>query len=152
MRFILTAAILCAATPAWAITFENVTWLRCYDGDTCAFNLPSIHPLFGKKISVRIRGIDTPEIRGKCAAEKRKAEAARDFLRNLLRDAQRIDLVDAERRKYFRIVATVQADGRNVAALMIERGLARSYRGGKRKGGADPVHCEAVTIYRGNTT
>ncbi len=38
--------------------------------------------------------------------------------------------MNADRRKYFRIIATVQADGRNVAALMIERGLGRPYQGG----------------------
>ncbi|MCH9047080.1 MAG: hypothetical protein IIA40_13365 [SAR324 cluster bacterium] len=52
----------------------------------------------------------------------------------MLRNAGRIDFVDAQRGKYFRIVATVQADGRNVAALMIERGLGRPYHGGMRKG------------------
>ena len=46
MRFILTAAILCAAAPAWATTFEGVTWLGCYDGDTCTFTLPRIHLLW----------------------------------------------------------------------------------------------------------
>lgn len=107
-----------------------MTWLRCYDGDTCTFTLPGVHPFFGERISVRIRGIDTPEIRGKCEAEKQKAKAARDFLRNLLRNAGRIDLVDAERGKYFRIIATVQADGRDVAALMIDRRLGRPYQGG----------------------
>ena len=63
-----------------------------------------------------------------------KARGARDFLRNLLRTANRIDLVDAERGKYFRIVAIVRADGRDVAALMIERGLGRPYQGGRRAG------------------
>ena len=102
--------------------------------DTFTFTLPGVHPFFGEKISVRIRGIDTPEIRGKCEAENQKAKAARDFLRNVLRNAGRIDLVDAERGKYFRIVATVQADGRNVAALLIARGLGRPYQGGRRAG------------------
>ncbi len=111
-----------------------MTWIRCYDGDTCTFTLPGVHPFFGEKISVRIRGIDTPEIRGKCAAEKTKAKAARDFLRNLLRNASRIDLVDAKRGKYFRIVAIARADGRDVAPLMIEEGLGRSYQGGRRTG------------------
>ena len=85
MKIILSLAILLLLSlPAWATTFENVVLVRCYDGDTCTFNLPGIHPFFGKKISARIRGIDTPEIRGKCAAEKRKAKAARDYLRALL--------------------------------------------------------------------
>ncbi len=131
MRIILTAAVLCAAAPAWATTFENVTWLRCYDE---TFTLPGVHPFFGEKISVRIRGIDTPEIRGKCEAEKRKAKAARDFLRNLLRNASRIDLADVERGKYFRIVAIVEADGVDVVPLMIEQGLGRPYHGGRRAG------------------
>ena len=134
MRFILTAAILCIAAPTRATTLENVTWLRCYDGDTCTFPLPGIHPFFGEKISVRIRGMGTPEIRRKCEAEKQKAKAARDFLRSILRTAGRIDLLEAERGKYFRIVATIQADGRDVAALMITRGLGRPYQGGRRKG------------------
>ncbi len=43
--------------------FEDVAWLRCYNGDTGTFTLPGVHPFFGEKISVRIRGIDTPEIR-----------------------------------------------------------------------------------------
>lgn len=90
MRFNLTTAVLCAATPAWPTTFEAVTWMACYDGDTCTFTLPGVHPFFGEKISVRIRGIDTLEIRGKYAAEKTKAKAARDFLRNLLRNASRL--------------------------------------------------------------
>ncbi len=97
MRFILTAGILCISASTWATTFDNVTLIRCYDGDTCTFTIPGVHPFFGEKISVRIRGIDTPEIRGKCAVEKRKAKAARDFLRNLLRNVSRIDLVEAER-------------------------------------------------------
>ena len=102
--------LLVFSLPAWATTFEKVLLVSCYDGDTCKFTLPGIHPFFGKKIGVRIRGIDTPEIRGKCPAEKEKAKDARDYLRNLLRGASRIDLVGVKRGKYFRIIATVQAD------------------------------------------
>ena len=54
--------------PAFAADFKNVTYHRCYDGDTYTFTLPGIHPLFGEKISVRITGIDTPEIKGETSA------------------------------------------------------------------------------------
>ena len=108
--------------------------ISCYDGDTCKFTLPGIHPFFGKKIGVRNRGIDTPEIRGKCAVEKKKAKAARDYHRRLLKAASRIDLVDVKRGKYFRIIATVRADGVDVVPLMIEKGLGRPYQGGRRQG------------------
>ena len=87
MRFILTAAISCASAPAWAEScgpFQGVLYHRCYDGDTYTFSIQALHPLIGEKISVRIRGIDTAEIGGKCEAEKQKAVLARDFLTGLL--------------------------------------------------------------------
>ena len=43
--------------------FNNVKYVRNYDGDTVKVNIPEIPRLFGEEISVRIRGIDTPEIR-----------------------------------------------------------------------------------------
>ena len=134
MRFLLTAVVLCISAPAWAESygpFEGVLYHRCYDGDTCTFTIKALHPLIGEKINVRIRGIDTPEIRGKCEAEKNQAKVARDFLWNLLSNASRIDLVDAERGKYFRIIATVRADGVDVVSLMIEKGPGRPYQGGR---------------------
>ncbi len=57
-------------TTTFAADFNNVTYHRCYDGDTCALTIPGVHPLFGEKIAVRIAGIDTPEIKGKCDQEK----------------------------------------------------------------------------------
>ena len=30
---------------ASATDFPNVTYHRCYDGDTCTFTIPSVHPL-----------------------------------------------------------------------------------------------------------
>ena len=73
-------------TPsAFPSDFPNVTYHRCYDGDTCVVSLPDVHPLFGEKISVRIAGIDTPEIRGKCDQEKALAKEARDVRRSLAR-------------------------------------------------------------------
>lgn len=89
----------------------------------------------------RIRGIDTPEIRGKCAAKKRKARAARDYLRNLLKAASRIDLVDVKRGKYFRIIATVKADGVDVVPLMIQMGWVGRITGGNGRGGVGVKPC-----------
>ena len=43
-----------------------------YDGDTIKVNIEGYPPIFGKAISIRIRGIDVPEIRGKCPIEKKK--------------------------------------------------------------------------------
>jgi len=130
----LLAFLVILAVPAWATTFEKVTLVSVYDGDTITVTLLGVHPLFGERIAVRIRGIDTPEIRGKCQEEKEGAIAARDFLRELLARAARIDLVDVMRGKFFRIVATVRADGVDVAAALVKNGLGRPYGGGKREG------------------
>jgi len=35
-----------------------------YDGDTFKIDLPNMHPLFGDDISIRLFGVDTPEMRG----------------------------------------------------------------------------------------
>lgn len=37
-----------------------------YDGDTFRANIKGLHSLIGERISIRVAGIDTPEIRGKC--------------------------------------------------------------------------------------
>ena len=54
--------------------YEGAIYVRNYDGDTITFNLPNLHPIIGKKIRVRLNGIDTPEIKGKCDKEKYDAE------------------------------------------------------------------------------
>jgi len=118
--------------PAFASDFPNATYHRCYDGDTCTFTIPGVHPLFGEKITVRIADIDTPEIRGKCQKEKALAMQARNLARRMLEQARRIDLLDAERGKYFRIVARVVADGKDVGQTLIDREMAVPYEGRRK--------------------
>jgi len=90
--------------------------------------------LFGNKISIRIRGIDTPEIKGKCEAEKTKAKAARKYIKKLMSNAKQIDLINPKRGKYFRIVADIKADGIDVGTLMLKKGFAVPYNGNGKKG------------------
>ena len=45
--------------------YKGAVYLRNYDGDTITFNLPGLHPIIGEEISIRVNGIDTPEIKGK---------------------------------------------------------------------------------------
>lgn len=109
--------------------FQGVVLHGCYDGDTCTFTIPGVHPLLGDRIGVRLRGIDTPEIPGKCEEEKALARKARDRLEELLKAAKRIDLVSVARGKYFRIVADVEADGVKVVGVLLREGLGRRYDG-----------------------
>ena len=58
------------------------------------------------------KGVDTPEIRGKCEGEKRKAMAARDFVRESV--GGRITLVNVKRGKVRRVRRGAdQIGGRN---------------------------------------
>ncbi len=114
--------------------YEGAIYVRNYDGDTITFTLPNLHPIIGKKIAVRVNGIDTPEIRGKCDKEKYDAEQAKGMVEDFLKDAERIDLKSMGRGKYFRIVADVCADGENLAEALVDSGMAVRYDGGKRNG------------------
>jgi micrococcal nuclease len=101
-----------------------VIYLGNYDGDTIRFNIPRVHPVLGQNITVRLRGIDTPEIRGKCLAEIKMAKQAKEMLSQRLNKARKITLKKVGRGKYFRIVAHVVADGVNVSHAISKAGLA----------------------------
>ena len=109
----------------FATEFKDVIWHRCYDGDTCTYTIANVPDIFGDKINVRIRGIDTPEIRGKCDIEKSRAKQVRDFVRDLHSQATTIELKNCERGKYFRLVCDVFLDGENLSEILIERDYAR---------------------------
>ena len=112
--------------------YQGAIYLHNYDGDTITFNLLDLHPIIGEKISVRVNGIDTPEIKGKCEKEKYDAQQARDMVADILKDAEKIDLKNMKRGKYFRIVADVYVGGENIADMLIEAGMAVKYDGGKK--------------------
>ena len=122
--------------------FRCVKFRGNHDGDTIRVDIAGVHPLVGENMRVRIRGIDTAEIkprhncRGKPAAlcnarkecERRIARLARDELKQKLQEAKRIDLVNVERGNYFRLLADVHLDGKSVEPWLLKSGLAVKYR------------------------
>lgn len=116
-------------TPA---TSQQVIFHGCHDGDTCTFTLPAIPPPFGNKIPIRLAGVDTPELHGKCDREKLLARKAQAFTQGVLNEAKQVELVDMRRDKYFRVLAGIRADGRDVARQLVEAGLAVPYDGGTK--------------------
>ena len=103
------------------------------DGDTFKARI-EVWPGVEVVTAVRLRGIDTPEIKGKCQAEKDRAIAARELLRQLLA-AGRVELREVELDKYAgRVDATVLVEGIPVAEALINERLARRYTGGARQG------------------
>lgn len=106
--------------------------LTVTDGDTFKARI-EIWPSVEVITAVRLKGIDTPEIRGKCAAEREKALAARERLRSLLVGSVVISNVELDKFAG-RVDATVTVDGKNVGDTLVSEGLARVYTGGTRQG------------------
>ena len=119
-----------AAKQYGSVTVSKV--ISVYDGDTFRVNIDSLPPIVGKNIPVRLEGVDTPEINGKCQYEKDLALEARDFVRSKLSNADEILLNDLQRGKYFRIVAKVYIDGVSLEEELLQNGLAYQYNGGKK--------------------
>ncbi len=106
--------------------------VRVYDGDTFTVNLSEWPSIIGQEINIRVNGVDTPEIRGKCSYEKSMAKRAKQFTLAKLKSAQKIELVEIQRDKYFRILAKVLIDGIDLADLLISHKLAVAYDGGRK--------------------
>ena len=105
--------------------------MSVYDGDTLTVDAMP-WPGVTIRTSVRVDGVDTPEIRGKCQAEKDRAIRARDFVRQAV--GQTVRLADVRHGKYAgRVVARVAlGNGQDLAVQLIAEGLGRAYAGGRR--------------------
>jgi micrococcal nuclease len=106
---------------------------RVIDGDTFE---ASAAIWLGQQISVRVRiaGIDAPELRARCDAERRRAEAARSYLGQRIEGGE-VRLSSVRYDKYGgRVDASVTDLRGDIAYAMIRAGLARLYDGGRRAG------------------
>jgi micrococcal nuclease len=109
---IVAALVLALAAPAAA---EGP---RVIDGDTI------VH----RGQTIRIMGLDAPEVHHRCEAERALAERARARLAQLLADG--FTVREHGRDRYNRVLAEVfDARGLNVASVLIAEGLARRYNG-----------------------
>lgn len=85
--------------------------LRVIDGDTFACDIDEHSAIAGKNISIRLRGINTPEMRSRNEEERKFANLEKQRLSDLLNHARVIELRNIDRDKYFRIDADVYIDG-----------------------------------------
>ena len=130
--FILFLGVLSAqAAPEYGTVIVSKV-ISVYDGDTFRVDIDSLSPIVGKNIPIRLNGVDTPEMQGKCQYEKDLAIKARDFVRNKLANAKEIKLTNLQRGKYFRVVANVLLDGVSLEQDLLENELAYKYTGGKK--------------------
>ncbi|QOL26196.1 thermonuclease family protein [Thalassotalea sp. LPB0316] len=139
-RVLFYLVVLLSVFPSLSLaqaTFGSVVISRVvsvYDGDTFRVDIDHWPALVGQSAPIRVKQVDTPEIRGKCASEKALAQRAKLFTQALLLNSQQVELRNIERGKYFRILADVYIDGQSLASQLIANNLARPYQGGKRRG------------------
>lgn len=106
--------------------------LKVYDGDTItiASKLPYPEsPMY--RFSVRLNGIDCPEIKGKDENEKECAKLAKEEMTSLVLN-QIVTLQNVETEKYGRILADVYVGDLHLNKHLIEKRLAVKYDGGTK--------------------
>jgi micrococcal nuclease len=98
--------------------------ISCFDGDTFRVDVDTWPKLFGYHIPVRVRGIDCPERRSTNPEEYKKAIQAWEFTKVELINGKRIVLCNVSRGKYFRLIADVKIDDRDLGTALLLNGLA----------------------------
>lgn len=102
---------------------------RAIDGDTFSIENPPMELLNKLSWRVRIRGIDTPEMHGKCRDERQRAVMAKQRLAMLLNQG-RVELTNVAHDKYGgRLLADVHVNGKLVAKNLLQEHLAMNYTG-----------------------
>ncbi len=132
------ALVLVAALPAAPIRAADYSWpvVRIVDGDTVKVDASADLPPELASLSVRLRGVDTPEKgrRAKCDAERRAGRAATAFTEEAIEKAGSIVVRDPAWGKWGgRVVADLVLDGKPLSSTLIAAGHGRTYGGGRRK-------------------
>jgi micrococcal nuclease len=122
-------------------TLDAAEILYFYDGDTLFIKCPGNGFVCDKKLGIRVKGVDTPELgKAQCDYEKALAQKAKQFSVAAVRGANEIQLVVNTREvydRYKRLLAYVVLDGNDLGNSLISNGLGRQYGGGKRAGWCD---------------
>src|SRR5215831_2135253 len=126
---LLATMLLCPPALAQGISTQARV-VYCYDGDTCTID----HDILPGRDRVRVRGADAPEIKARCAAEKRLALAAKQFTTSRL-VGQVVLLEDVREEQYPKRVDAyvIMPDGRDLGEALVSTEPARSYDGGHRQ-------------------
>jgi micrococcal nuclease len=108
--------------------------IKCYDADTItiASKLPyDSSPMY--RLSVRLNGIDTPEIKGKGVSEEEKeaAKEARDFVSKLVFN-KFVRLENIQSEKYGRILSDVYVGDIHLNDALLKERYAVKYDGGTK--------------------
>lgn len=103
------------------------------DGDTVRVEA-FIWPGQSLRIAVRLRGVNAPELKSRCPAERAAGLKARAALAARLGNGQ-VQIRNIAGEKYYgRVLADLSApDGGDMGPWLLAKGLAAPYSGGKRQ-------------------
>ncbi len=137
--FLLFLTACFSSSESLSITSDDVLYI--YDGDTITIRCIGGYQCDAKgRIHVRVKGVDTAEMRGKCKSEIRLARKAKKFTVARIRNSRSIELVVNQKNvydKYKRLLAEVIIDGEDLSQSLIDADLGRDYHGGYRDGWCD---------------
>jgi len=132
-----TAASTRTSGPAAVRAGHPAEVLRVIDGDTFEAR---VHLWPGLEVTtlVRLRGIDAPELRARCAEERVQAEVARDALKAILEQGE-VAVTRVMLDKYGgRVLADASTQATpDVSAVLLGGGVVRRYAGGRRDSWCD---------------
>lgn len=142
MKKILVAVLFLFSTGGMAQTYMLLPIVEVHDGDTIKTDLTWRLPAPLNEMSIRVYGIDTPEMpaksyattgklgRAKCDKEALLALKARDRVKEIVGTKTRMKVTDFTWGKYAgRIVAKVSVGGVDISKTLINEGLAVEYYG-----------------------
>lgn len=125
-------------TPPFVPSIRHGKVIKTYDGDTITvaarlhFEGVNTDVLPVYRFSVRLKGIDCPEMKSSDMNEKEVARKAKDFVQELVLN-QFVELQNVETEKYGRLLADVIYQGNSLAQLLINEHLAVPYDGGHKE-------------------
>jgi endonuclease YncB( thermonuclease family) len=114
---------------------SGIRVLRVIDGDTVEIEADYLPPELGKKLLVRILGVDTPEkgFRAHCKDENLLSLKAKLFTEQLIRNATQIELKMKSWDKYGgRVLGDIIIDGKSLSETLIKSKFAVPYNGEKK--------------------
>jgi endonuclease YncB( thermonuclease family) len=120
-------------TIPFVVPIKSGQVIKVYDGDTItvASKLPFAgSPLY--RFSVRLSGIDTPEMKGATPEERSVAMSARDAVSELVLD-KNVILRNVAMEKYGRVLADVYCGDIHINQWLIDQRFAVKYDGGTKR-------------------
>lgn len=119
--------------PEFIPPIDSGRVVKVYDGDTItvASKIPNLKKSQIYKFSIRLNGIDCPEIKGSSDDEKKIAKKARDSLSEKIMN-QYVFLKNVQTEKYGRLLCDVYLGNQNLNEWMIQQRYAVKYDGGTK--------------------